>query len=58
MSTEHNKTQREKMFGGVGKSIEQSEKVLSPVLGRLNLFKKYQYLCVTLGISTITDYFV
>ena len=41
MSTEHNKTQREKMFGGVGKSIEQSEKVLSPVLGRLNLFKKY-----------------
>ena len=42
MSTEHNKTQREKMFGGVGKSIEQSEKVLSPVLGRLNLFKKYQ----------------
>ncbi|MFX8817171.1 HlyD family type I secretion periplasmic adaptor subunit, partial [Acinetobacter baumannii] len=24
------------------KSIEQSEKVLSPVLGRLNLFKKYQ----------------
>ena len=30
------------MFGGVGKSIEQSEKVLSPVLGRLNLFKKYQ----------------
>lgn len=42
MSAEQNKTQREKMFGGVGKSIEQSEKVLSPVIDRLNLFKKYQ----------------
>jgi adhesin transport system membrane fusion protein len=49
MSTEHNKTQREKMFGGVGKSIEQSEKVLSPVLGRLNLFKNINLLIQMTG---------
>ncbi len=42
MSEEQNKTNREKLFQGVGKSIENSEKVMNPFLGRLRLFKQYQ----------------
>ena len=42
MSEEQNKTNREKLFQGVGKSIENSEKVMNPIFGRLRLFKQYQ----------------
>ncbi len=42
MSEEQKKTNREKLFQGVGKSIENSEKVMHPIFGRLRLFKQYQ----------------
>lgn len=42
MSEQQNKTNREKLFQGVGKSIENSEKVMNPIFGRLRLFKQYQ----------------
>ncbi len=42
MSEEQKKTNREKLFQGVGKSIENSEKVMNPIFGRLRLFKQYQ----------------
>ena len=42
MSEQHNKTQREKMFEGVGKGIERSEHAANPLLGRLGLLKKYE----------------
>ena len=42
MSEEQNKTNREKLFQGIGKSIENSEKVMNPIFGRLRLFKQYQ----------------
>ena len=41
MSEEQKKTNREKLFQGVGKSIENYEKVMNPFLGRLRLFKQY-----------------
>ncbi len=42
MTQPQKKTQREKLFEQVGKSIENSEQVSQSIFARFNLFKKYQ----------------
>lgn len=42
MTQPQKKTQREKLFEQVGKSIENSEQVSQSIFSRLKLFKKYQ----------------